>query len=273
MRVAAINWRIRDIRRRDGFFEHLAELVEQAAAQGAELAVLPELAVLELLGLDPELPPEDVPTFLAAFAEEFELEAGKLAARHGLTLCAGSHFRRERDVLNVSITAFPDGMTRYQPKVKLTSYERDVWKLGRGQHLEPANPPLGVTICYDCEFPESGRKLAESGVLIQCVPAFTETKRGFQRVRWSCHARAIENQIYVVHSSLVGSLGREPAPQSFGSSAILAPCIEPFPESAVLAETARGEEGIAIADLDLQMLLLAREQGDVRNWNDRAPEW
>lgn len=273
MLVAAVSWKLRDIRHADGFYSHLGELVSQAAGQGAELVVLPELVVLELLGLRPELPGPDVPLFLADFADAYEREIAQLADRYQLALCAGSHFRKEREVLNVSLTIFPGGVKHFQPKVKLTTYEREIWRLGRGARLEPPSPPVGVTICYDCEFPESGRKLAENGALIQCVPAFTETRRGLQRVRWSCHARAVENQVFVVHSSLVGSLGREPVPETFGSSAILTPSLEPFPESAVLAETALGEEGIAVADLDLQMLLEAREQGDVRNWNDRAPEW
>src|SRR3569832_94081 len=127
-----------------------------------------------------------------------------------------------------------------------------MWQRVPGQNLiRMHDSRLGVTICYDSEFPESGRALAEEGVLVQCVPAFTETQRGFQRVRWSCRARAIENQNFVVHASLVGSLGREPAPSTYGSSAILTPSIEPFPIEAVLAETELGEEGVIVADLDL----------------------
>jgi len=126
-----------------------------------------------------------------------------------------------------------------------------------------------VTVCYDCEFPESSRVLAESGMLVQVVPAFTETRHGFGRVRWSCHARAIENQLFVVHASLVGSLGREPVVSAVGSSAVLTPPIEPFPPGAVLAETDFGVEGVALAEIDFATLLKAREGGDVRNWNDR----
>ncbi len=104
---------------------------------------------------------------------------------------------------------------------------------------------------------------------IQCVPAYTETKHGFHRVRWCCHARTVENQIFVAHSSLVGDLGREPVLKTFGSSAVLCPPLHQFPESGVLAETEMNEEGIAITDLDLDLLEEARATGDVRNWHDR----
>ena len=149
------------------------------------------------------------------------------------------------------------------------------WNLGGASGLRVSSSgQIGVTICYDCEFPESGRALAEAGVLIQCVPAFTETQHGFQRVRWCAQARATENQVMVIHASLVGSLGAEPVLTTYGSSAILTPSIAPFPMSAILAETELNCEGIAKVDVDLDWLATSRSRGDVRNWNDRhVSDW
>lgn len=272
MRVAAINWKIRRLSSEDEFFGHLEELVELCAHGGAQLFVFPELVVLELLSLLPD----ETPHWLARFAPAYEAALVRLATRHGVTIVGGSHFSAEAaGVFNVCAIAHPDGTLKFQPKVKLTMYERQEWAVTPGRGLTPlVDGRLGVTVCYDSEFPEAGRFLAERGVLVHCVPAFTETVRGFQRVRWACHARAVENQIFTVHTSLVGDLGREPVPSTHGSSAVIAPSIEPFPESAVLAETPLNEEAIAFADLDFGMLLQAREQGDVRNWNDRsAQDW
>jgi predicted amidohydrolase len=166
--------------------------------------------------------------------------------------------------------AHPQLGTALTEKNNLTNYEQEIWGLARGSGLVMLpDTKLGVTICYDCEFPESGRALAENGVLLQCVPAYTETEHGFHRVRHCSHARAIENQIFVAHSSLIGDIGREPVPSTYGSSAILSPTIEPFPANGVLAETQPNVEGIAIANLDFDQLLEARQLGDVRNWHDR----
>jgi len=78
----------------------------------------------------------------------------------------------------------------------------------------------------------------------------------------------------VIHSSLVGALGREPVPSTYGSSAILAPAVRQFPANGILAETEMNEEGLIIADLDLDLLEEARNTGDVRNWHDRhASDW
>jgi predicted amidohydrolase len=135
--------------------------------------------------------------------------------------------------------------------------------------LLPTDPPLGVAVCYDIEFPACAETLTESGCLALAVPAFTETMRGFQRVRWCAQARATERQVFVLHASLVGSLNREPVPTTYGSSAILTPSVLPFPETAILAETPMNQEAVAVADLDWESLLAARESDDVRNWHDR----
>jgi len=270
MVVASVNWKLQPIATAGSYREHFESLVSQAVDAGADLVVFPELTSLELLFLAPEMAEEDVPRLLAERWGELP-DVGALAQHHGITIVGGSDLKTTpRGIQNVCRVGLPDGSLLESSKVNLTTYEKEVWGLSPGSGVRAIQqPPIGVTICYDSEFPASGRAIADSGALVQCVPAFTETVRGFQRVRWCCQARATENQVFVVHSSLVGSLGREPVPSTFGSSAILAPSIEPFPSSAILCETAFSEEAIAVAELDFEMLLEARANGDVRNWQDR----
>lgn len=276
IRVAAIAWKLRPIRSDSEFFGHFYDLVNEAHEKGAEVVVLPELQVLELLNIEPDLAEHKAARYLAQYAGAIEEWLQRISCSSGMTLVGGSYFKEIGDGLaNVCAVADPARGLALGTKNNLTTYEKNMWGLHGGKGLaKPHDGRLGVTICYDSEFPESGRALAEEGVLVQCVPAFTETQYGFQRVRWSCLARAIENQNFVVHASLLGSLGREPVPSTFGSSAILAPSIEPFPVSAILAETPLGEEGVIVADLDLEMLEQVRESGDVRNWKDRhSGDW
>lgn len=262
MKVAAVAWKVRAVRSEQEFFDHLDEMIERSA--GADLIVLPELVGLELMNLHPD---EATTAVMPRYADRYEGELRRLSREAGATIVGGSHLR---DGFNVCLTVAPDGRESRQTKNVLTQWESAEWGLtaGVGLCLTP-DPRVGVTICYDCEFPASGRALAEAGVLVQCVPAYTEGQRGFQRVRWCGLARATENQIFVVHASLVGALGREPVPTTYGSSAILTPSVEPFPVSAILAETPLNEEGVALADLDFEALAWARGHGDVRNWDDR----
>jgi predicted amidohydrolase len=275
LRAAAVSWRIRDVQGVDGLFAHAEELL--AVCEGCDLVVFPECVSLELLTAWPDLTPDRAPGVLAdAIAGEIG-RFGDIAKRRGVRWVAGTHFFASGEaVQNRAVYAGPDGLVVTDvPKVVMTQFEALEWGLAAGSGLRALpDHRIGVTVCYDCEFPASGRALAESGVLVQCVPAYTETRRGFQRVRWCCQARAVENQIFVLHSSLVGSLGREPVPNAVGTSAVLAPSVEPFPESAVLAETTWNEEGAAIAELDFDALAQARASNDVRNWADRdAGDW
>lgn len=276
IRIAAVNWKLREIRRDSEFFAHFYDLVEMAHNDGANIILVPEMMVLELLHLEPRLKEPDIPKYLAQFAEAIEEWIQRISNNSGLVLIGGSHFRETPNgYVNACAVGHPSLGLVIGAKNNLTQYEKEMWDLQTGESLvRIPDRRLGVTICYDCEFPESGRALAEEGVTVQCVPAFTESEHGFHRVRWSCHARTVENQIFVAHSSLVGDLGREPVPSSFGSSAILAPPLRQFPASGVLAETPLQEEGIAISDLDMDLLEEARVTGDVRNWHDRnSSQW
>lgn len=268
MIIAAVNYEIQPIRSVEDFLNHGRDLLSQAKTLGADWAVFPEFFTLELLHLYPELDEKD----LAAKLSPDVLDPLVLHARDlGLVWVAGSTFSpSSTGILNVSSTFFPDGSKADQAKVILTQFEAVDWAMSPGRGLKRfPDPRFGLAICYDCEFPEAGRALAEAGALCMLVPSYTETRHGFYRVRHSCHARAIENQIYVVQTCLVGSLGREPVPIAVGSSAILAPSVLPFPADGILAQTPADIEAIAIAELDFDALLKSRTQGDVRNWEDR----
>ena len=273
IRVACAAWKLRPARRDSNYFAHFYDLVSEAHDEGASLIVVPELHVLELLPTAPDLYPEKAAKYLVQFSAAIEEWIQRISDSSGMVIVGGSHFKEtSAGIKNVCAIGIPGHGVVLAEKNKLTVYERDIWDIQPGVGLARLPSSLGVTICYDSEFPEAGRVLAEAGTLIQCVPSWTETKRGFQRVRWSCQARAVENQIFVLHSSLVGDLGREPVPHTFGSSAIIAPSVEPFPVHPILRETELNEEGVLLADLDMDQLQEAREDGEVTNWMDRAAD-
>lgn len=272
MRIAAANWGLRAVERFEDFAEHVDALAAASAGAGAKLLLLPENVTYELLHLEPRVTEEEVPEVIAGNADAvLDALAACARARELSIVGATSLVRTQRGIENAWAYADPDGAQWAGSKGCLTQYEIVPQRLmpGRGLALLP-DTRFGVAICYDSEFPEATRALAEAGALAILIPAYTATQRGFQRVRWCALARAVENQVFVAHASLVGQIGFEPVPYTYGSSAIIAPSVEPFPPKAVLAETSVNHEGLAVADLDFEALLAARESGDVRNWNDRA---
>lgn len=274
MKIAAVNWKLRDCSSQAGFLDHLESLLIQCV--DCDLVVLPEMFCLELFGIIGDLDRTD--NAQEYLADEFDATWAsvqnwrkQLQEHYGRAphVVVGSNvyeLHDESSFLNRSLVLC-DGYRWTQDKIVLTEWEKTHLALSSGNGLAyDGRSRVGVTICLDAEFPASGRALAEAGMLFQCVPAWTETMHGFQRVRWACQARAVENQVCVIHSSLVGRVGNE---ESHGSSAIIVPPHLPFPLDPILAETPMDEEGVAIAEVDPADLLKCREMGEVRNWRDR----
>lgn len=268
MIVGAVAWEIKPVSSFQEFSDRFSAAV---AGHSLDWIIFPECFLLELCALRPELQGPDMVQFISEFSAGFEELVLRLARENQVMITAGSHFSTSKEgIIHLSLTADQNGKRAEQPKNVMTQFESADWGLSGSNGLVPLpDRRLGSLVCYDCEFPTAARNHAESGVLAIAVPAFTETQRGFQRVRWSCQARAIENQVFMIHASVLGQLGGEPIPSTYGSSAIITPSVAPFPESAILAETELNKPGIAIAELDFPLLLKSRESDDVRNWHDR----
>lgn len=268
--AAAVSWQIREVNSHDEFLDHATSLITQAVSLGAKLIVLPESIDLERIAYHGNIPQCEIALVLAPEFPIVKSHFETLAKNHGITIVAGTHLnQRNNQYFNSALICTPQS-SFLQDKNILTQWEKNEWQISNGEGLKfDPNTKLGTLICYDSEFPPASRALCEADAKIIAVPAYTETTRGHNRVRWSCHARAVECQIYIIHAALVGNLGREPISQTYGSSAIVCPSVYPFPETAILAETPLNQEGIAIAELNLTLIESARNQDDVRNWNDR----
>ena len=93
-------------------------------------------------------------------------------------------------------------------------------------------------VCYDREFPELARSLAYQGALMMFVPFCTDERRGYLRVRYCSHARAIENQHYMVLSGVVGNLPNAVAMDvHYAESCILTPSGFQFARDGVATDT------------------------------------
>ena len=270
IQAAAINFEIRPIKHRDDFFNLLMTSLRDAADAGAELIVLPEYTIAPLYSLHAPYTEPEAPSLLVPYKQAYIHALESFSRSAQVTIVGGTFFSDAYGgITNVCPITSPKSPTRFQVKNQLVTYEQKIQKLSKGTHLELLDDKrIGVLICYDSEFPEYCRHLCEQGMQILCVPSSTETIHGFHRVRYSCLARAIENQIYVIHAALVGSIGKEPHPESYGSSAIIAPCAPEFPDGPLLAETKLNHHGIASGALDSARLEKFRSEGEVMNFKD-----
>ena len=76
---------------------------------GADWLVLPELAILELLSLEPHLDERDAVTYLLGYAETYEQTLAIYSRAFGVQVVGGSHFRQETQVLNTALVIERDG--------------------------------------------------------------------------------------------------------------------------------------------------------------------
>ncbi len=144
-------------------------LIEQAAAKGAQLLVLPELANsgymfadrAEAFGLAEEIPGDETTT---AWIDA--------ARRHGLHIVAGIAERAGSALYNSAVIIGPSGHVGTFRKVHLWNAENLFFEPGDLGFpvFKTAIGRIGAAICYDGWFPETFRLQALQGADIVCVP-------------------------------------------------------------------------------------------------------
>jgi predicted amidohydrolase len=161
----------------------------------------------------------------------------------------------------------PGGNMGIQGKMHMTRFENEDWKVRARSQLRVFEAEFGrfaVNICYDVEFPEIARAAARQGAHILIVPSCTDDRQGFWRVRYCAQARAIENQVYVIHSGTVGSLPMVPAVSlNYGQASILTPSDFAFSRDGILAEGNPNQEMMVIGELNMDTILDSRSSGTV----------
>ena len=180
---------------------------------------------------------------------------------------------KDGSIKNISYICLRNGELHEQAKIHPTPDEAYWWNIQGGDKIKviPTDcGPIGVLICYDSEFPELTRHLVNQGIQILFVPFMTDERQSYLRVRYCCQARAVENQIYVVMSGNVGNLPKVSNMDiQYAQSCILTPCDFPFSRDGIAADTTPNVETVAFADLRLDALLEARNNGTVQNLKDR----
>lgn len=271
VRVAALQYLIRPIRSFDEFRDQVAALVETAADYGCKLVVFPEYFTAQLLTLgDVKRPMPEQIRELAAQAPRVGQLMVELARANEIYIVAGTVPEVDpatNDVHNVSHVISPTGARGSQGKLQMTRFEAEEWDVKASNQLRVFDTEFGrmaVAICYDVEFPEVARAAARNGAHILVVPSCTDDRQGFLRVRYCAHARAIENQMYVIHAPTVGSLPMVPAVHlNYGQASILTPSDFSFARDGILAEGNVNQEMMVIAELNLGTILESRSRGTV----------
>ncbi len=276
IRVATVQYKQRKVTTFEEFVDMVRYFVDVAADYRADFVVLPELFSLQLLSMeDQELSPAQAIEALTKYRDPLRDALHDMAIRYNINIIGGSHPTKMPNgrVENICYVCLRTGEVHEQPKIHPTPNEVYWWNIEGGHTLNAIDTdcgPIGVLICYDSEFPELGRHLADQGVNIIFVPFCTDERQSYLRVRYCCQARAVENQCYVVMSGNVGNLPNvHNMDIQYAQSCILTPCDFPFARDGIAADTTPNVETVAFADLRLDSLRVARNSGTVQNLKGR----
>jgi len=269
LRVASLQYFIRPVRTFDEFAAQVIGLVETAADYECRLVVFPEYFTLQLLTLgNVRRPMVEQVRDLSAQVDRYVELMSTLAREQDIYICGGSIITYDKDNYHNDCYFFsPNGDYGVQGKMHMTRFEKEDWEIKPRRGLKIFETDFGrcaINICYDVEFPEVARAAAREGVNILLVPSCTDDRQGFLRVRYCAHARAIENQIYVIHSGTVGSLPMVPAVcLNYGQAAILSPSDFHFSRDGIMAEGIPNQETMVIGEINLKTINDTRTDGTV----------
>src|SRR5690606_37969410 len=125
---------------------------------------------------------------LARLTPEIVHAFSRMASANRINIVAGSMPLVENDTLyNVAYLCRRDGSVEVQYKLHPTPGEKRDCNMHGCHELKAFDTDfgrIGILICYDVEFPELPRLLEAEGVEILCVPFWTDSKGGYQRVRF-----------------------------------------------------------------------------------------
>ena len=274
VRVGAGQGQMRQTASLEEMLQQVEYFVDAVAGYKTDIVLFPEFFNGPLMAQFNQRNTAEAVRQLAEFTDPLREAIVQLAVAYNVNIIAGSMPEYSDGALyNAAYVCRRDGTWDKQSKLHITPDERSYWGLQGGDALKVFEldiGKIGILICYDVEFPELPRLLADQGMQILFVPFWTDTKNAYLRVRRCAQARAIENECYVVISGSVGNLPKvENMDMQYSQAAVFTPSDFAFPHDAIAAEATPNTEMTLIVDLDLDSLKEMRVHGSVRNFRDR----
>lgn len=277
VRLGLIQWQMRPYRTLEELVEQMEFFVQSVSNYRSDFALFPEFFNAPLMAAYNNLSEPDAIRKLAEYTEPIMRKFSELSIQYNINIITGSMPSVEDGTLyNVGFLCKRDGSTEKFYKLHVTPDEAKLWGMSGGHQLRTFDTDcgkIGILICYDVEFPELGRLLADQEMNILFVPFLTDTQNGYSRVRHCAQARAIENECYV---AIAGSVGNLPKVHNmdiqYAQSIVFTPCDFAFPSNGVKAEATPNAEMILVADVDLDLLKELHQHGSVHNLRDRRTD-
>ena len=249
------------------FKMQILEVFEQVPLN-SDYVLLPELFTFGLLSSIPDYDSltesdyQQLTNFTQHYIELFQ----QLAQDRQQVIIAGSTLEKADDgVYNTTYIFDSQGNVNFHRKTHIFPAEAK-WDTVEGDSLDVFSiGPItfGIAICY-----EIAQIYQQKGADIIFCPSYTFSEYGYWRVRHCAQARAIENQVFVVHSPTVGQM-EGIIQNGYGKTSILSPCDVPWTANGILAESKLDSTDVVTSTLNLQALYENRLTGAATTVKDR----
>jgi predicted amidohydrolase len=274
IRLGLIQWQMRPLANLDALFEQSEFFIDVVSGYGSDFALFPELFIAPLMADYNHLSEADAIRELAKYSAPILKRFQEFAISYNINIITGSMPYLENGTLyNVGFLCKRDGTNEMYTKIHITPNEVHHWGMKGGSTIRTFDTDcgkIGIMICYDVEFPELSRLMANEGMNILFVPFLTDTQNGYTRVKLCAQARAIENECYVAIAGCIGNLPKvNNMDIQYAQTAVFTPSDFAFPSNGIKAEATPNTEMTLIVDVDLDLLKELHEHGSVRILKDR----
>ncbi len=277
VKLGLVQWQMRSYKNIDELYSHIEFFVDTVSGYNCDFILFPELFNAPLMAESNHLTEAESIRDLAKYTEPIHTKFKELAVAYNVNIITGSMPIIENDKLyNAGYLCRRNGTSERFEKLHITPNEKNYWGMNGGSQLKTYDTDsgkIGILICYDVEFPELSRILADEGMQILFVPFLTDTQNAFTRVKHCSMARAIENECFV---AIAGSVGNLPKVKNmdiqYAQSAVFTPADFPFSTHGIKSEATPNTETVLIADVDLDLLRELHIHGSVTNLKDRRKD-
>ena len=277
VRLGLIQWQMRTYEGLEDLMHQAEYFIDTVAGYRSDFALFPEFFNAPLMAAYNHMSEPEAIRELAGFTDTIIERFSELSVSYNINIISGSMPEMiDGKLYNVGYLCKRDGSVERFEKIHVTPDEAKVWGMQTGNIVKTFDTDcgkIGILICYDVEFPELSRLLAEEGMDILFVPFLTDTQNGYSRVKLCAQARAVENECYV---AIAGSVGNLPNVHNmdiqYAQSAVFTPCDFAFPSNGIKAEATPNAEMILVADVDIDLLRELHTFGSVHNLKDRRKD-
>ena len=274
VRLGLVQWQMRPFNSFEALCEQIEFFIDAVSDYKSDFILFPELFNAPLMAEFNHLSEADAIRKLSRYTKPLRDKFIEYAIAYNINIISGSMpFIKRGHLYNVGFLCRRNGSFETYEKIHITPAEISSWGMKGGRKIKVFDTDcgkIGVIICYDVEFPELSRLLADQGMTLLFIPFLTDTQNGYTRVRHCAQSRAIENECYVAIAGCVGNLPKvNNMDIQYAQSAVFTPSDFAFPTNGIKAEATPNTEMTLIVDVDLDLLKELHSHGSVRILKDR----